>query len=160
MNTLMNKIISLVLLLFICLSMCSCSSQNDSKEIDYSREIDYLGNDFTWSMSVSDAEKYIEKNQINKHSIEIKKSSDNTSVTDDYYRFVFYDDFDGKLGRVIINIENAVPGLEHFYGKADKIVDKNSYYWYGTMGGKETTVFYMNSIDSLMFNLKEYWDNK
>ena len=154
----MKRFASIVLFVAVCLSLCACGNSNKAEK-DYSMKIDYLGNDFSWSMSVSDAESWIKKNQLTGNTITVDKTDATTSVSDGYYRFVFYNDFDGKLGRVIINIKNALPVLRKDYGEPEKI-DKDSYCWYGQMDGKETSIVDHENLEIVNFNLKEYWDTK
>ena len=52
----------LAIIIIICLSLVACGNPKATVPKD---TIDFFGDDFTWNMTIKDAEDYIKKNQVN-----------------------------------------------------------------------------------------------
>ena len=148
----MKKVISLLLTLVLCLSLCACGK-------DYSKhQFTFFGDDFSWDMTEEETYEYISENQLIKNEIEITRYDTWTIIKDDMYVFSF--DKDGKIEYVKYDMgydTGMVSILNEWYGDYDKYESEfDQYHWYGTMSGRNVkmTFYTVNSQCWLEFELE------
>ena len=140
----MKKVLALVFAVLIFAGLTACGK-------DYSKhQFDYLGEDFSWDMTVEDAVKYIEARQIVvKTGAEVDDLENWTVGHDRDYVFSF--DENGKVEYVKCNMYGNRDKMRHFvdlYGEYDEYEDSyNAYIWYGTMAGRNTVMSFSTTAD-------------
>ena len=137
----MKRLISAILLITVILTLCSCGK-------DYSREIDFFGDDFlgysfSWSMTPEDSVELIKNIKGTSADIEIKEYDDYTLIKELNFVFRFDKNDTIEFAKVVFKEDEKelFDQTKEFYGECDAtkdLVGDEYSIWYGTMDGKPT----------------------
>ena len=139
----MKRFVVLVLAVLMIAVLAGCK--------DYSKhQFDYLGEDFSWDMTVEDAVTYIEARQGQvKLGAKVSSYESHTTVSDRDYVFRF--DETGKIEFVKCDMNgnrDRLRQIVELYGEYDEYDESyNAYRWYGTMAGRETQMSFTTTMN-------------